>query len=155
MSKPKTTSISALEDHLGYWLRLVSNNVSGAFGRKLAACGVSVAEWVALRLILRDAPAAPSRLAEAMGMTRGAISKIAERLLKRGLVERLPDERDGRAHGLRLTPAGLKLTAALAKLADANDREYFDCLSQTEQERLRALLAKVANAHRWSEAPTE
>ncbi len=41
--------VSTLEAHLGYWLRYVSNHVSHAFALKVAAHGVSVAEWVVMR----------------------------------------------------------------------------------------------------------
>jgi hypothetical protein len=37
-----------LENHLGYWLRLVSKQISAAFARALQERGLSVAEWVAL-----------------------------------------------------------------------------------------------------------
>ena len=46
---PKELPLSALETHLGYWLRRVSNRVSGAFAQALHAKQVSVAEWVMLR----------------------------------------------------------------------------------------------------------
>ncbi|MBL8583637.1 MAG: MarR family transcriptional regulator, partial [Rhizobiaceae bacterium] len=71
--------VSALESHLGYWLRLVSNRVSHGFARKLAGREIIAAEWVVLRE-LHDSAAAPSRLAERLGMTKGAISKLADRL---------------------------------------------------------------------------
>lgn len=35
---------AGLERHLGYWLRRVSNQVSGAFARALQERGLSVAE---------------------------------------------------------------------------------------------------------------
>ncbi len=40
----KQTAISALEDHYGFHLRVVSNAVSHEFARKVAARGVTVAE---------------------------------------------------------------------------------------------------------------
>ena len=74
---PKThTAVSALESHLGYWLRYVSNQVSHAFAPKVQARGVTVAEWVVLRERY-DKEVRPSALAERLGMTRGAISKLA------------------------------------------------------------------------------
>lgn len=69
---------SDLTDHLGCWLRLVSNAVSNSFARRLQAEGVTVAEWVLLRLVLAG-EGQPSALARQMGMTKGAISKLAER----------------------------------------------------------------------------
>ena len=49
MSAAKSHSkyVSCLEEHLGYWLRLVSNNVSASFARRLEKLDVSVSEWVA------------------------------------------------------------------------------------------------------------
>ncbi|MGN6149547.1 MAG: MarR family winged helix-turn-helix transcriptional regulator, partial [Rhizomicrobium sp.] len=88
---------AALESHLGYWLRFVSNSVSGAFAEKLARQNVSVAEWVVLRLIHGDTTMPASAIAETTGMTRGAISKIIDKLEERGLAERKPLPEDGRA----------------------------------------------------------
>ncbi|MFO0919203.1 MAG: helix-turn-helix domain-containing protein [Planctomycetaceae bacterium] len=86
-------SASTLETHAGYWLRYVSNHVSHAFAKKVEAQGVTVAEWVLLRQMF-DTPAAnPSQLAAAIGMTRGAISKLVERLCQsRWRCERHPKE---------------------------------------------------------------
>ncbi|MGH7103573.1 MAG: MarR family winged helix-turn-helix transcriptional regulator [Acetobacteraceae bacterium] len=75
---PPAHSASDLTDHLGYWLRYVSNHVSQAFARKVEAHGVTVAEWVLMRQLPDEKALAPSRLAERMGMTRGAISKLAD-----------------------------------------------------------------------------
>ena len=64
MSNPPANAISALEDHLGYWLRYVSNHVSGAFAQALQERQVSVAEWVALRHIYSRERITPGELAE-------------------------------------------------------------------------------------------
>lgn len=151
MSRPRT--IPALTDHLGYWLRLVSNHVSHGFARLLDAKGVTVAEWVVLRE-LHDVPSlAPSRLAERMGMTRGAISKLADRLIAKALVDRRDDPDDGRAHSLALTPAGRRLVPSLARLADANDAACFECLSPRERASVEAALRKIVAARGMKDIP--
>ena len=73
-------SASGLTDHLGYWLRFVSNHVSQAFARKMEQRGVTVAEWVVMRRLLDVEDMAPSQLAEEIGMTRGGITKLADKL---------------------------------------------------------------------------
>ena len=50
---------------------------------------------------------APSVLATKMGMTRGAISKLAERLIAKRLVERRENPADKRGHSLSLSLASL------------------------------------------------
>ena len=52
-----------MQDHLGYWLRYVSNQVSHSFSLKLAARDVTVAEWVVLRELYDTDAMAPSALA--------------------------------------------------------------------------------------------
>jgi DNA-binding MarR family transcriptional regulator len=132
-----------LTDHLGYRLRSVSNHVSQAFARKVEAHGVTVAEWVMLRQ-LHDAEAlAPSRLAERMGMTRGAISKLAERLVAKGLLARNADPRDARAQTLALTAKGRRLVPELAALADANDAEFFGHLAPRDRALLMSMLQDI------------
>lgn len=136
--------VSELEDHLGYWLRMVSNQVSHAFAQKLAARDVSVAEWVALRLLYDRPSLAPSELAEIMGMTRGAVSKLAERLIEKALIDRGAVEEDRRFQTLSLTPRGRALTPRLAALADQNEEEFFSHLKPAERATLEAALRGIA-----------
>ncbi|MEJ0046427.1 MAG: MarR family transcriptional regulator [Rhodospirillales bacterium] len=76
-------TVPELTAHIGYWLRHVSNHVSHAFARKLAAKDVTVAEWALMRVLYGQAPMSPCTLADQMGLTRGAISKLAARLIAR------------------------------------------------------------------------
>ncbi|CAH0193170.1 MarR family winged helix-turn-helix transcriptional regulator [Roseomonas sp. CECT 9278] len=151
----RTPSPAALTDHLGYWLRLVSNHVSAAFARRLDGQGVTVAEWVVLRELHDVASRPPSHLADRMGMTRGAISKLADRLVAKRLASRHANPEDGRAHSLALTPEGRRLVPRLARLADANDAAIFGCLSAQERAGVEAALRKIVAAHDLTTMPTE
>jgi DNA-binding MarR family transcriptional regulator len=144
-----------LTAHAGFWLRLVSNQVSGAFRRKLAEQGVAVAEWALMRSLYEHGEVAPSQLAVQLGITRGGVSKIADKLLARSLITRIPDPRDGRAHALALTAAGRRLVPALARLADANDHEWFGHLSPEQREALTGILRAIAEHHQLTAVPLE
>lgn len=145
--------ISALTHHLGYWMRLVSNHVSYSFARRLEGRGVTVAEWVVLRELYEVEALAPSRLAEAMGMTRGAISKLADRLMAKALIEREESAQDGRGHTLRLTAKGRRLVPELAGLADENDEEVFGHLSAKERGEMRRMLEKIVDGRQLKDVP--
>ncbi len=147
--------VSDLTVHLGFWLRFVSNHVSQAFAGKLAAKQVSVAEWVMLRTLYGVAPMPPSRLAEHMGMTRGAITKLADRLIDKALIVRKADPEDGRAQTLALTRQGYRLVPALAALADRNDAEFFGHLSRDERAVLARLLKRMVERGRMRAIPLE
>src|SRR5271156_5192766 len=100
---PRSRPAADLTSHLGYWLRYVSNHVSHAFARKLESRNVTVAEWVVMRELYGEDALAPSLLADKLRLTRGAISKLGERLIAKGLVIRTSHLSDGRAHTLALT----------------------------------------------------
>jgi DNA-binding MarR family transcriptional regulator len=86
---------------------------------------------------------APSAIAAAMGMTRGAITKLADRLITKGLLLRTANPEDGRAQTLALTKSARKLVPELAALADQNDAEFFDHLSFEERSTLERLLKEI------------
>jgi DNA-binding MarR family transcriptional regulator len=152
---PKRASPSDLQAHLGYWLRLVSNAVSQSFARKVEAEGVSVAEWVFLRILFDHAPLPPSEVARRMGMTKGAISKLEGRLLEKGLIAREASLLDKRGHSLTLAPAGRALVPRLALLADVNDVDFFGGLSASERDRLESLLKKIVTSRGLTGAPID
>jgi DNA-binding MarR family transcriptional regulator len=146
-------AVADLAAHLGYWLRYVSNHVSHAFSLKLEAREVTVAEWVVLRELYDAEARAPSRLADKLGMTRGAISKLADRLIAKSLVERAASEDDGRAQTLALTPQGRRLVPALAALADQNDAYFFGHLTLEERAMVERVLKDVVERRAFSSVP--
>ncbi len=75
--------VASLGDHLGYWLRMVSNAVSQDFARRVSGEGMIVAEWILMRELYDVETMAPSALADRMGMTRGGVSKLADKLLSK------------------------------------------------------------------------
>ena len=140
---------------MGYWLRFVSNHVSHSFSRKLEARGVTVAEWVVLRELFEADRAAPSRLADRLGLTRGAISKLADRLAAKSLVARTANGDDRRYQALLLTAEGRALVPKLSALADRNDAEFFGHLDQAERERLIAAMQAIVRRHGLRAIPVD
>ena len=147
--------MSGLEMHLGFWLRRVSNAVSGAFSRALQEKQASVAEWVLLRELFERGQSTPGDLAEVSGLTRGAVSKIIDKLEAKGWIQADAKEGDGRFRLLSLTSEGRRNLPVLAKVADTNDARFFGCLEQAEKKALRELLTKVADHNRIHDVPTE
>lgn len=144
-----------LESHLGYWLRRVSNAVSGALSRTLQEKQTSVAEWVLLRELYERGQAAPGELAGILGLTRGAVSKIVDKLEAKGWVQTDAKEGDSRFRLLSLTRAGRRSLPVLAEIADRNDAHFFDCLNTAEKSALRKLLVKLADHNSIHDVPTE
>jgi DNA-binding MarR family transcriptional regulator len=154
-AKAPNPMVSDLKKHIGFWLRFVSNHVSHAFARKLLASGVTVAEWVVMREMFDDEETSPGVLAERIGMTRGGVSKLVDRLVSKKLVTRRERNDDRRFQSIALTAGGRRLTPHLATLADQNDEEFFHRLSVGERAALIATMKKLVEAHGLQTLPTE
>jgi DNA-binding MarR family transcriptional regulator len=77
----------------------------------LGTFDLSFVEYSVLRLLARAGAAhqlSPSRLAEQVVRTTGAMTKILDRLERRGLLERVPDPTDRRGLLVGLTSEGLE-----------------------------------------------
>ena len=144
-----------LECHLGYWLRLVSNQVSGAFARALELRHLSVAEWVALNLIERGSDPSPAMLADAMGMTRGAVSKVLDKLAAKNCISRTTSTADGRMQLVSPTRTGSRMLPGLAKIADDNEAHFFGPLDIDEKATFEKLLRKLAAVHELTSTPVD
>jgi DNA-binding MarR family transcriptional regulator len=154
-AKTPDPTVSNLKKHVGFWLRFVSNHVSQAFARKLLASGVTVAEWVVMREMFDDEETSPGSLAERIGMTRGGVSKLVDRLVGKKLITRRERSDDRRFQSIALTAAGRRLIPQLAALADQNDEQFFHPLLTRERAALIVMMKKLVQAHGLQTLPTE
>lgn len=155
MRKTNSIKASALESHLGFWLRFVSNQVSGRFENLLAAHDISVAEWVAMRVLYQNTDTTHANLIGALGMTKGAASKIISKLERKGLAERLLAKDGRRDQTLRLTKTGNKLLPRLAALADENDIHFFGYLTGSQRQSLMSLMKELVIHHQLKQVPIQ
>ncbi len=87
-----------------------------------------------------------SALAEANRASRPAVSKAVDALVNKGLVVRLPDERDRRHIHLILTPEGQRLLDAVYSQAESWLRDKFQSLLPDELATLREALPILQKA---------
>lgn len=152
-SPDNESDISSLESHIGFWLRFVSNHVSNQFSLLVEKEGVSISEWVALRHLFESTESSTADLIDALGMTKGAVSKVVSRLEEKEYVKRVSNETDKRGQLLVLTPIGKKVVPKLAALADQNDEDFFGHLPQSKRNDLINVLRDIAVAHQLKELP--
>lgn len=156
MTESRRPSASDLTSHIGFWMRRVSNHVSHSFARKLESSGVTVAEWVVLREMYRTGETtSPGTIAKLTGLSRGAISKLIDRLLDKKLVIRETSADDRRYQDIRLTDQAKRLVPKLSSLADENDEQFFSELSAAERKQLKKTLVKLVDIHRLQTLPIE
>lgn len=134
--------ISNLEDHLGYWLRCLSNYIHDSFADRLAKYDISVPQWVVLRVIYDQNGITLNHAAEIIGVDKSSLSRMVERLVGRGLLER-SERHDRRSIGIELSEVGLELVPKLAALADKNEEVFFKSLENEEREELLKVIKKL------------
>lgn len=154
MRKTKTSTPSALQSHLGFWLRFVSNQVSGRFENLLLEHDISVAEWVAMRSLYGRMDSTHPELISALGMTKGAASKVISKLEAKGFAERKLSVGRLREQVLLLTDTGNKLVPKLAALADENDAHFFGHLTELQRQNLMASMKELVLHHQLKQVPT-
>ncbi|ARM32834.1 MarR family winged helix-turn-helix transcriptional regulator [Legionella longbeachae] len=147
---------SQLKSHIGYRMRVVSNAVSHSFARKLAASEVTVAEWVILReMYSSEITTSPSEVAAITGLSRGAVSKLIDRLLAKNLVSRMESISDRRYQEIKLTAKAIQIIPKLAIIADENDNHFFSVLTASERKSLLEILTKLADLNKLNKNPID
>jgi len=108
--------------------------------RQDAGPGLSPTQASALSTIERVGPLTPSELARIEQVQRPTISRVSARLGQAGLIERMPDELDGRGARLHVTPEGRRTLRALRSRKTAYLAERLERLDPEEQ----AILAQAS-----------
>ena len=141
------------------WLNLVQTNsvVAGRMEARLdAACGLSLPEH---ELLIRLAQSPDRRLrmydlASLLLLSKSGITRVVDRLEKRGLVVRKMSDTDRRVVLAQLTDEGVETLAIARPVFAASIQEFFSRhLTDDEIESLRALLRKVLEGNEEWVAP--
>jgi DNA-binding MarR family transcriptional regulator len=117
--------IYAPQAQLSYWLRLADTHYSEDLEPELKGCSIIASEWTALRELYRPGRLSPSDVARAIGMTKGGTSKLLDRLIQKGLVEKRIGHSDRRFRTVELTEDGRYLVQLLAFSEERADRRFF------------------------------
>ncbi|OYW44671.1 MAG: MarR family transcriptional regulator [Novosphingobium sp. 12-63-9] len=142
-----------LSDFIPYRMAITSNAVSGLIaGEYRSEFGLKIPEW-RIMAVLGDAGSVTQRdLVRATLMDKVAVNRACKVLEDRGLVQRSPNEADGRSHHLELTASGLAMCAEIWPQAVSAYDRIFAALSPKETEKLRTLLDKLLKAVRTIES---
>jgi len=133
-----------LSDFMPYRLSVTSNAVSNRIAADYKnRFGVNVPEWRVMA-VLGDVGALTQRqLVGATFMDKVAVNRACKVLADRGLVERSPNDSDGRSHLLELTESGREMHGQIMPLALRLEEQLLDCLTAAEQRSLRKILDKL------------
>jgi len=121
--------------------------ITGRLQESLAAADFPPLPWYEVLATLSEAPEERMKmgdLAEALVITRGGLTKLVDRLVKAGLLERTFCETDRRVSYATLTSAGNSLLAEMRPVVVAELKVAFAArLSAAEADVLRETLERV------------
>ncbi|MFI5972872.1 MarR family winged helix-turn-helix transcriptional regulator [Streptomyces sp. NPDC051452] len=133
---------SGLHDHLGYWLRRLSDEVHSRFESELSRHDVTVSQW-GVMISVHHGHDTTKAVAAHMDIDPGAVSRLVDRLAVKGLIRREPDPASRRTVRLVLTGQGQALVPVLAELADRNDAHYFGSLDAGQRRQLEEWIRRL------------
>lgn len=139
--------VSADADELVNALAQVAFAIMAVLGKAATDNDLSLTQLRAIE-ILRDRRLRMTELAQLLGLEKSSLSGLVVRAENRGLLQRVPDDADGRSVRVTIAPAG----EALALTTRAAVREAMEPLtsglSDRQQQQLAALLERMlAHAH--------
>lgn len=118
----------------------LSRSASALYSREF---GVNVTEWRIISQLAIEPGIPASRICQVIGFDKGPVSRSLAAMGRKGILTIDQDAADARRHVIALTPSGRALHDRIIAVALERERRLLACLSEADQERLRALLKAV------------
>lgn len=116
-------------------IKIINNNNLGDF------CGQKK-----ILSVIRDTQnISVSEIADNLGVSKGTISELTDKLMEKGLITKIRKESDQRVSLMKITEKGEKTLAKYQDIDDEKDDKLFNNLSLPEKNELHKLLQKVIN----------
>lgn len=144
MVTPASTEARFVDDYLLYLMARASHAVSAEFHATLRRAGVPVPVWRVLASLSGSAGETVTGLADACLLQQPTMTKLLDRMVRDGLVKRLPDARDRRIVRIQMTPRGEGLVRDLLVSAKAHETDVLARFPEISAQRLKELLRAMA-----------
>ncbi|WP_375479881.1 MarR family winged helix-turn-helix transcriptional regulator [uncultured Jatrophihabitans sp.] len=127
-------------------LSRLSRRLDVFYNSRFDALDLSRSEWPVLQALAiegRGGSSNPSRLADAAGVSASTMTHRLDRMVERGLIERLPDPQNRTRMIVTLTRSGWDLFRAAVLAAETKETDVFAPLTDGERATLARLLEKA------------
>jgi DNA-binding MarR family transcriptional regulator len=133
----------AIEENLGYLLNRSARLMANELAERLRPAGVAIGQWSVLLFLWARDGLSQAELSRLVAIEPPTMVRTIDRMVRDGLVTRMPDSADGRLSRIHLTERGRSLRDELVPLAKAVNDATLQRLTATEGRTLRRLLTKV------------
>ena len=155
MDYPRSEPGPFVEDYLAALLAQASLLVSSAFHEVVVRHGLSVAEWRVLATLAGGRAISIGRLAEIAISKQSTVTRILDRMERKGQVVRLAHDSDRRITLVRITAKGDSTVRCLIALAREHEAHVLAPIGAAAAGELKAMLRRLiaANAEAEAELP--
>ena len=132
--------------HLGARVRVLAQNITQAFDRKLTALGLTTQQSFVLRYLYEhsEEKVYPKDIDKRFDLTHPTVSGLIQRLEAKDFVVLEPDRADRRCKRIRLTDRARRCDAAVGQAFETLECVMCSGMSSEEQQTLRRLLDQAA-----------
>src|ERR1700730_18356968 len=139
------------DTHINAWRAVVTSHaaVTEHIQRTLAAADPPPLSWLEGLAAIRRSPTGRRRMserAEWLTLSRGGITKLVDRLVEAGYIERVSCTEDRRSLQAELTPAGAKMLEEMQTVYEGEVERHLRSLSAEEAELITAALQQVTGS---------
>jgi MarR family transcriptional regulator, organic hydroperoxide resistance regulator len=132
-----------IEDSLGYLVNRVARSIAHQLAEEIRPAGVAIGQWAVLLYLWASGGVSQADLSRLVGIEPPTMVRTIDRMVRDGLVTRVPDPGDGRVSRIHLTDRGRSLRDELVPKAVTVNATTLGVLSASEGRTLRRLLVKL------------
>lgn len=133
-----------LDDFIPYQLSTASNAVSDLISNEYKSrFGLKIPEWRVMAVLGSRGASTQRQLVEATLMDKVTVNRAVKTLVDRHLLDRSPNNADGRSHHLMLSNTGRDLYDQIMPAAEVMEKKIMTVLSADDRQQLSAMLAKI------------
>jgi DNA-binding MarR family transcriptional regulator len=132
-----------LSESVGHQLFCLTNLMRREVELRMAEHGLTDSQWKPLWLIKAGIADTSLEMARQLNMDAGAVTRLVDRVVAKGLIERERSDSDRRVVHLRLTPAGQTAVAEVPHVLAAVNNDFLRGLSESEWKQLQKLLSRM------------
>ena len=122
--------------------------VAGDFHRTAATHGCAAAEWRVLATLAEGEPMSIGRLAEIVVMKQPTLTRVLDRMVLTGQVQRVRHPGDRRVILVNITPAGRRIARELLPLARAREAQFLQAIDPRRAVDMKAALQQLVASQR-------
>lgn len=136
-----------VDDYLPALLAQASHLISSEFHQVVRDHGLSVSEWRVLATLADAPPMSIGRLAQLSVTKQPTVTRMLDRMVAKGQVERVAHGSDRRVTLIKTTARGQQMVARLIALAREHEARVLEPFGLQRAEQLKSTLRRIIELH--------